>query len=452
MVTSSNDERTSAGTTAEDAQELGRMTRENILLHRAHWDGRIFVKGEGCEITDIEGNTYLDARAGFTVVTAGFGREQIADAVEEQASNINYAPVGSISIPNIKLAAKLAELTPGDLTRPLFGTGGSDSNETALKMAKSYHGRNGHKHRYKFITRRGSYHGATASLMGAIPGRSAEYEPLPPGSIQVTAPDCYNCPLGKNPKTCGTECAKEIDTAITWQGPESVAAVLGEPVGHSSGASIPPADYWPMVREICDKHGVLLIADEVVNGFGRTGKMFACEHFGLEPDIMTVAKGLVSGYVPISAAIASKKIADTFVGDGIENLNHVFSFGGLPVACAAALANIGVIEEENLVENARVVGEYFLEKMEKLYKHKIVGDIRGIGLEIGAVLVKDRDTREPIDLSDGFDARFSENCRERGVMCGMLANSIGITPPLCITKDEADRVVDVIDEVLTEMT
>ena len=436
---------------AVEARELSQLARDHVWLHRAQWDGQIFVKGEGCRITDMEGNTYLDARAGYTVVNVGYGRQEIADAVADQMRNIVFVPGGSVTIPMIKLAAKLAQLAPGDLSRTIFSSGGSEANETALKMAKAYHNRSGSGKRYKVISRMGSYHGSTLGMMSAIPRRSNEYEPFAPGAIQVGAPDCYNCPYGKEYPSCDIQCAKEIEQRILWEGPESVSAFIGEPIAHSSGLVVPPKEYWPRVRDICDKYGVLLIADEVVNGFGRTGRMFASEHFDLEPDIMTVAKGLVSGYVPVSAAIANSEIAALFVGEGVEPFNHVFSFGGLPASCAAALANIDIIESENLVERSNVLGEHLFQRMQSLYAHSIVGDVRGIGLEAGAFLVKDRQTKEPFGKEEQLGSRFSKKCLERGLVCGMLGNSVGVTPPLCVNKDDIDEMVSIIDGVLTEL-
>ena len=445
------DTRSDIQLSAEEAEELRKLGREFAWLHEEIWNEEIFVKGEGCRLTDIEGNTYLDLRAGYTLANAGYGRTEIAQAAADQLRDINFVPAGTVAPSMVKLAAKLAELAPGDLSRVIFGSGGSEANETAIKLAKAYHYRKGFKKRYKVISRRGSYHGGTNQLLSVIPGRTNEFEPSAVGSFQVSPPDARNWTGGDNPG-CGIACANEIEQEILWQGPETVAAVLAEPISHSSALMIPPEDYWPRVREICDKYGVILIADEVVNGFGRTGKMFASEHFGLVPDILTCAKGLVSGYLPISAAIMKPEIASEFVGEGTKPFNHVFSFAGLPASCAAALANIEVIEKENLVEHSREMGEYLEDKLSALQRHPIVGDIVCLGLEGAIYLVKDQKTKEPFDTKkDGFSEKFEKKCKEKGLICGMIGTSIGITPPLVLSKDDADELVKILDEVLTEM-
>ena len=329
-------------------------------------------------------------------------------------------------------------------SRVLFTSGGSEAVETALKMARKYHRNRGEQGRFKVISRRGSYHGATLaclSLGGGGSNSGVEYGPLLPGAVRVQGPDEYR------PAFSDLECAHEIERAILNEGPETVAAVIGEPISAAAGVHVPDALYWPAVRRICDRYGVLLIFDEVITGFGRTGAMFASEHWNVVPDITTVAKGLTGGYVPIGAAIASKHVADTFAGE-YTAFNHRFTFGGNPVACAAGLATLDIIEREGLVENARVVGEYLHERALELYRHPIVGDVRGRGLMCAIELVRDRSTREPFPSSAGL-GRAARELMDEHALLGRGGDIFPLAPSLCVTCEEVDDMLARLDAVLT---
>ena len=294
----------------------------------------VYVSGEGVRVTDSEGNTSIDAMSGLWLKNVGYGRKEIADAAYEQMLKLTYMPMGTTTEPTIRLAEKVAEITPGDLSRSFFTSGGSESVETAIKLSRAYFKRVGEPGRIKFISRRDSYHGATAGAM-ALGGNHlyprVDYEPLMPGTFHVPQPNFYRCEYNsQTPEECGERCVQAIEQTIKFQGPETVAAVFAEPVSSPMGAVVPPDNYWPMLREVCDKYGVLLIADEVITGFGRTGKMFACEHWGVTPDMMTVAKGITSGYIPMGGTITRKEIADAFIGSQRVSFRHVITFGGHP--------------------------------------------------------------------------------------------------------------------------
>ena len=316
---------------------------------------RVIVSGKGSIVRDSDGREYIDGHAGLAVRNIGYGRPEIADVVYEQMKDLSFMPWGSATIPGMQLAEKLSDITPGDLSRVFFTSGGSEANETAIKLVKSYHHRMGEPTRYRFISRQQSYHGgtfATLSLGGGV-SSNEPYEPVMPGVVHVPTPDPYRCPLGgTTPYECSVRCANAVADAIKFYGPRSIAAVIAEPISASNGAAIPGDEYWPMLRDICDTNGVLLIADEVVTGFGRTGKMFACEHWGITPDIMSMGKGFTSGYLPMSGAIARKSIADVFVGSEDVTFRHIFTHGGHPACAAAALENIRIIESENLLTNS----------------------------------------------------------------------------------------------------
>ena len=287
----------------------------------------IIVGGQGLRVTDSDGNRWIDVNGGYASVNVGYGREEIVDAAYEQMQQIAYFPQQTVTPPTVRLAAKLAEITPGSLSRTFLVTGGSEANETALKIARAYHHRCGEPGRYKIISRKGSYHGATGGVlwMGAVEGTLVDYEPPYPGLLYAPQPNTYRCEFNsESAAECATRCAQAIEQLILTHGPSTVAAVIAEPIAGGPGTAVPGDPYWPMVREICDMYGILLIADEVVTGFGRTGKLFALEHWDVVPDIMTIAKGLCSTYIPLGAAIVRKEIGDKFSSENIR-LNHVFT-------------------------------------------------------------------------------------------------------------------------------
>jgi adenosylmethionine-8-amino-7-oxononanoate aminotransferase len=321
-------------------------------------------------------------------------------------------------------------------------------------MAKKYHRNRGEAGRYKFISRRGSYHGAThacLSLGGGGSNTGVEYGPLLCGAVRVQGPDQYRCPFGSGDSACGLECAREIERAIVNEGPATVAAVIGEPISAAAGVHIPHREYWPMVREICDRYGVLLICDEVITGFGRTGRMFATEHWGVVPDITVVAKGLTSGYLPIGAAIASKHVADAFLGSNQAAFNHRITFGGNPASCAAALANLDILEDEGLVENSALLGDYLFARLQELYRHAIVGQVRGgLGLICAVEIVQDRQTRERFPAAAGLAKRAEELMTRYGLL-GRGGDIFYLAPPLCVTRSEIDYLVLQLNAVLTDL-
>ena len=374
-----------------NSSDLKDSALEHIWFHvtppqtlRAPGGMMIFKEGSGCYLTDIDDNTYLDAFSGGAFVTnIGHGRSEVADAMAEQARQLAYVtPYNFVAPPTIALAEKLSELTPGDLNRVFFTSGGSEAVETAMKIAKQYHWFNGDHKRTKVISRRGSYHGSTFYAM-SITGASHEYNnkifsPLVPGCIQVPSHNCYRCEYRLEYPTCNVLCANMVENAILHEGPETVAAIIAEPIPSAASIYLPVDEYLPRLREIADKYGILLIIDEVINGFGRTGKMFACEHWNVTPDIMTVAKGLTSGYAPMGAAIAGPRVTERFeaVKGRESGLNHVISFGGHAAAAAAALKNIEILENEAMVQNSADMGAYLLEGLDELRKYPIVGDVR----------------------------------------------------------------------------
>ena len=416
----------------------------------------IFVDGNGSMVTDMMGQSYIDARAGAAVVNVGHGRKEIADAIYGQLRKLTYhSPVGSTTVPAIELAEKLAGLAPGSLSRTFFVTGGSEAVETALKITRAYHSRMGDRGRYKIISRKGSYHGAlgVTTWMGGVGHSRAEYEPAYPGMLHAPHPNPYRCEFGaQSPEECAVRCAEAVEELIEFHGPDTVAAVVGEPIASYLGAIVPGPDYWPMLREICDRYGVLLIADEVLTGFGRTGKMFALEHWDVVPDLMTFAKGVTSGYFPMGGVIARREIADVFTGSEKAMLKHVLTYGGQPAACAAALKNLEILESERLVENSATMGEYLLDGLiDMQHKHSIMGDVQGRGLLVGVELVKDRSSKEQWPADANLADRVAQIYKENGILLPMSSGVIRIAPPLCITRSEIDEILRVTDNVLLQV-
>jgi len=417
---------------------------------------QVVTGGSGVWVEDADGERWFDTLSGLWLVNIGHGRREIADAVYEQMLKISFSPNDTVSPVTAALSARLAQLSSDPRTRTYFTSGGSEAVETALKLAKQYHHVNGEPTRWKVISRRGSYHGSTLACTslgrGGGAGQSVpvEFGPLVPGNIHVSQPDEYRCQHCAVRGGCTLECARDVERAIEHEGAESVAAFIGEPISAAAGIHVPHPEYWPMIRDICDRTGVLLICDEVITGFARTGKMFATEHWGITPDIRTVAKALTSGYFPIGGVMARGAISDAFDKPNVT-FAHLVTFGGNPPASAAAHANLDIMESEGLVERSAAMGNYLFEQLQRLRTHAIVGDIRGgMGLLAAIEVVKDRETRERFPKSAGLERLAVRAMRKHG-MLGRAGNVIPLAPPLCISRDEIDEAVARLERVLTDL-
>lgn len=444
----------------QDTQSLRLSALEHLWMHNRDWvemaeegEPTIIVEGNGIRVKDSEGKEWIDVHGGYASVNIGYGRTEIAEAVRDQMMKLTYFPQGTTTEPLVRLVEKLAQIAPGSLERTWPVTGGSEANETAVKIARAYQKRVGESGRYKIISRRGSYHGALGAVqwMGGTTDRS-DYEPAFPGMVYAPQPLPYRCEFGADtPSECAIKCAQAIEDLILFHGPETVAAVIAEPISSASAAAVPGDEYWPMLREICTRYGVLLIADEVICGFGRTGKMFGIEHWNVVPDIMTVAKGIISSYLPLAATIATREVAEVFSGE--DNIfRQALTFGGHPVTAAAALKNIEIIENENLVENAASTGAYFLEQLRSLMNdHTMIGDVRGIGFLIGVELVADRETKEAFPSELNLGERLTEKFRQQGMILRTTGQTIGLNVPLCTTPSDVDEIVARLDRAFGEV-
>ena len=412
---------------------------------------RIYVKGEGIALTDLAGNVLLDMMGSHTRANSlGYGNREIAQAVFDQMTAVHYVGTTShFAEPTIRLAATLAELTPGALKRATFTSGGSESVETALKLAKQYQRESGNKPRaYKTISRWNAYHGSSMGALSVTDWLAVRevFEPRVPGHSFIPNPTRYRNPFGMEEEAYFELCATYLEREIELQGPDTVAAFIGEPVMQANGVQVPSRHYWERVREICTKHGVLLIADEVITGFGRTGAWFASEHFGLEPDIMTMAKALSGGYAPIGAVITTDAIADA-----IPMLRHVHTFAGHASAAAAANAAIGIKRRDGLVERARDNGAYFGSELQAaLSGHPIVGQVRGIGMWQCVDFTANRVTREK--FMDDTVSVIVERMRSLGVLACRIGTALEMSPPLIATRDQLDVAVAACARAVAEVS
>lgn len=445
--------------TETEQQELRQLGIDYYGIHAREWKSRegesveyqIWKEGKGSRVTDINGKTYIDGFSGLMFKNIGYGRTEMADAVHEQMLKITSLPSGGEGIGvtdvQLKLAEKLAEITPGSLKRTFFTSGGTESVETAVKIAKAYQRAIGQTNRYKVISRRGTYHGYSYYTMALMrSAMTAMYDPIEVGVRQVSNVKCYRCDFNLKYPECNLECARELERVIQLEGPQSIAAIVFDAVSHSNICTPPKPEYWPMIRSICDKHGILIIDDEVVCGFGRTGKWFGLENWDVLPDIMATAKGISSGYQPLGAVIVKDEIGEVFT----SGFMSLITFGGLPAPCAAGLKNIEIIERENLVENTAIVGAYLLEQLKALMeRHVCIGDVRGIGLITQTELVMDRETKEA--LSNELTAELKKGLNENGLNTRVRSGMISLFPPLIFTKADVDETVGILEKTITEL-
>lgn len=413
---------------------------------------QVLVRGEGLYVYDSEGKRYLDTFASLLTTLCGHGRKEVIKAVKDQMEKLAFFPGGydCIMEPTVRLAEKLAKITPGRLSVSFFVCDGSEACETAIKMARNYFWVKGEKARRKIIFRRYSYHGATMGGLSAtgLSGSREPYEPLLPGFTHVMPARCYRCELNLRPETCGLVCLRNLEATVEWEGPHTVAAIIMDPIpGSNTGFPPPPPGYIEGVRKLCDKHGILLIFDEIQVGFGRTGKMFCCENWDVVPDIMAVAKGFSGGYLPLGAAIATDQVAEAFRASG-QGFRHVHTYAGHATACAATLANIEIIEKEKLAQRSAELGVYLKKKLEGLYKYPIVGDVRGMGTLWAVEMVADRKTRKPLSPPGRMGAAVNDACRRAGMILRNNGDILVMAPALIMTNKQADEMVGKMDEAI----
>ncbi|WP_431801383.1 aspartate aminotransferase family protein [Halobacillus andaensis] len=409
----------------------------------------IIDRAEGAWVTDIEGREYLDGMSGLWCVNAGYGRQELAQAAYDQLTKLPYFPLSHSHEPSIRLAEKLNEYLDDDYVF-FFSNSGSEANETAFKIARQYHQQKGDTNRYKFISRYRAYHGNTMGSLAATgqAQRKYKYEPFSQGFLHVAPPDLY-----RNPEDNTTlSSAEAINQVMTWELSETIAGVIMEPIITGGGVLMPPDNYMKRVKEICEQHGSLLIADEVICGFGRTGEPFGFMNYDVKPDIITMAKGITSAYMPLSATAVKREIYEAYVGDSdYDRLRHVNTYGGSPAACAVALKNIEIMEREQLFKRSKELGTRLLDDLSPLREHPMVGDIRGKGLLLGIELVNDKESKSPLESSTISDV--IEACKKKGLLVGKNGdtvagynNIIQLAPPLSITEQDYQFILKTLRE------
>ncbi len=436
----------------EEIEELRSLAADHLFMHAMQTNDwikgglQMFVSGSGCWVNDVEGQKYLDMMGGLWYKSAGYGQQKIADAAYKQISDLSSPPAYSTTPSTVKLSAEIASLYQDKKCRTFFTSGGSESVETAVKMAKKYQQLNGKPKAFKIISRRFSYHGSTA--MAVSLGRASYSDPMGPemaGVVYVPHYDSYRPPIPGNPSPdeISEWLVKELETTIIHNDPDTVAAFIAEPVSTSSGIHLAPESYWQGIREITKKYRVLMIADEVVTGYGRLGEWFGTMVWDVKPDITATAKALTSGYIPLGAVIASEKVANAFIGGKKETFSHLLTFGGHPVATAAALANLEVMKEQQMVKNSKDMGTYLIEKLEDLREFKHVGDVRGgKGLLAVVELVKNKKSKEKFGDEIDLYSLMPNFLRDKGLLSYRAGDMISICPPLMINKDEVDFIVE----------
>lgn len=417
-----------------DFRQMSAFIQEPLVMARA----------EGVRYWDIHGKEYLDGISGIFVANLGHGNRRIIEAVKRQLDTLTFAPpMHGTSAPALELVRLLREITPDDLKTVKLLSGGSEAIEAALKFTLQYHRQTGNPRKYKFISRYRGYHGATLGALGAtgLAARRGLYEPLLPNFIRVHPPHCYRCPFEKTFPDCDVFCARTIEDTIRMEGPDTVAGVILEPITNTGGIITPPDPYFPALREICDRHRVLLIFDEIITGFGRTGEMFAAQTFRTTPDILCVGKGMGGGYGPLSAMIVRDRLAQAFWGDPEEGVefSHGHTFGGNPLSCAAGIAAITELVEKNIPARARETGEYLAERLEGLRKFGIVGEVRGKGMLRGVELLR------PIGR------QIAKRAMQLGLILRADPEWFALAPALNISREDLDRMLDIVERAIAEV-
>ncbi|WP_038038660.1 aspartate aminotransferase family protein [Thermorudis peleae] len=424
-------------------------------LHQIrHYGPLVLVRGEGAWVWDAEGKRYLDGFAGLWNVNIGHGRRELAEAAKAQMEQIAFVPTffGLASPPTIELAARLAELFPDPINHFQFTSGGAESNETAIKIARYYWWLRGKPEKIKILSRQMAYHGIAMGALSAtgVPAYWEGFGPRPPGFIHLTAPYAYRFAHGMSDEDFVQSLVRELEETIAREGAETIAAFIGEPVQGAGGVVVPPEGYWPAIAEVLRRHDILLIYDEVITGFGRTGTLFGMQQYGVIPDIVSFAKGITSGYVPLGGVGVTDAIFDVLSSPD-RMFMHGFTYSGHPVACAVALRNIDILLNERLPENAGEIGRYLLEQFGTLLDRPYVGNVRGKGLMLLIELVADKETKAKFPADFRLGDKLQEATRKRGVIVRCTGDGVVMAPPLTLTREEADFLLNAVSEAIDEV-
>lgn len=414
-------------------------------------DPLIVVEGKGMRVWTSDGREFIDAIGGAMVSTLGYGDEDIRRAMHAAIDRQDFWPILHSTTPAaLRLASLLAELLPNFLSTTFLVCSGSEATETAMKMARQFHRNSGDATRFKVLSRYWSYHGATLGATAASGMKDrARFEPLPQGFLHVPPPYCYRCPWGKRPETCGLECAGAVDDMIRCEGRETVAALIVDPIMAAAGVLVPPKPYYERLREIADKSGALLIFDEVLTGFGRTGHMFATDYYGVTPDLICLGKGITSGYAPLAAVVVSDRIAAAFRGEPARTFTHGHTYGGYPLGAETAIAVIGKLISEHIVKQAAEQGTYLGTRLAAMAEcHQEIGDVRGVGMLWGVEFVADRTTRAAFPSTTAFAPLVRRKALELGLITRGSANVLILGPALTASRDDLDEIIQILGQAI----
>jgi adenosylmethionine-8-amino-7-oxononanoate aminotransferase len=439
--------------------DVMRLVLDFMQMEEFAKDPFVISEATGIRVRAVDGREYIDGLAGVFTVSLGHGNRAIIDAITKQLNTVAFAPPLHGTNPvAIELAKELIEFAPPGIGAVKLLSGGSEATEAAMKIARQYHVNRGNARKYKIIAKYGAYHGATMGALSAGGGweRKSVFEPLLGHMLHVHPPYCYRCPYGKmSEENCGYTCADIVDKTIVAEDPETVAAIIMEPISISSaGFVVPPPAFFKLLREYCDRHDILLIFDEIITGFGRLGTNFGADYYGVVPDLIACGKGMSSGYAPLAAVLIQERVNQAFLGsaeDRVE-LHHGHTYGGNPVACAAGVAAIRQIKELKLVEHARLMGERMRARLEGMRAtYPMIGDVRGAGLLQGVEIVADRDTRRPYGADVKPGKMIERAARERGLIFRCATDYVAFSPPLVSTPADIDEMCDILDQSLAEV-
>ena len=426
---------------------LGHMVLDFIQMGDFLREPLVFDRGEDIWVWDVNGEKYLDGISGVWVTSLGHSNQRVIKAIKEQIENLVFcSPILSTNTRAIEYVEMLGQTTPEGLTTIKILSGGSEAIETAMKLVRQYFHQTGRPSKKTIISRYLNFHGVTLGALTAtgLASRKTPFEPLTGGFRHIAPPYCLQCPYNLKYPECDVQCARMLEQVILYEGPETVAGFMGEPIQLSAGNIVPPPEYWPIIRSICDKYDVMIILDEVATGMGRTGKMWGAQTFNFVPDVLVAGKGMAAGYMPLSAVAFRDEVADAFISDDKERaFADGHTYGGNPVACAAGIAVLQELQENNLVEQSEKMGEYFMDRLGDLRELGIIGEIRGKGLMLGIEFVQNPETMESFPPELAFGVKVGKKCiREEKMLVRYAPSWIALAPPFIITKEEVDEMVN----------
>jgi adenosylmethionine-8-amino-7-oxononanoate aminotransferase len=445
-----------SGTGYLDGGRLRHMVLDWIQMHEFMQEPLVFDRGEGIWLWDVRGDQYLDGISGVWVSNLGHGNRHVVEAVKEQLERLEFSsPILSTNTRAIEYVEMLGGLTPQGLTTIKLLSSGSEATESGIKLVRQYFHQTGHPDKKTVISRYLNYHGVT---MGALTAtgmceRKTPFEPLTGGFRHIAPPYCFRCPYRLRYPECDVLCARILEKVIQYEGPETVAAFMAEPIQLSTGNVVPPKEYWPLIREICDQYDVMIVLDEVATGMGRTGNMWGANTFGFVPDVLCMGKGMAAGFVPMSGLAFRDEVAEAFISEDREMaFADGHTYGGNPVACAAGIAVLEELHEHNLVQRCQLMGQYLRERLEDLRELGVIGEIRGEGLMIGIEFVSDAATIEPFPKEVGFGVKVGKNCvHKQKMLIRYSPDWVAVAPPFITSKDEIDEIVKRLRRAIVEV-